>query len=47
MNDKKSRRTKILKEREWYRKKIVEMIRNIENTWILNEIVRFIENITK
>lgn len=47
MNDKKSSKTKILKEKEWYRKKIVEMIRNIENTWILNEIVRFIENITK
>lgn len=37
----------ILREKEWYREKIVEMVNQINNSWILNEIIRFIENITK
>lgn len=38
MNDKKSRKTKILKEREWYRKKIVDMVSCIDNETILKKI---------
>ncbi len=38
---------KVMKEKEWYKKKIVEMTKDIENVWILQEIVRFIENIQK
>lgn len=35
------------REVEKYREKIVEMINEIENLWILNEIKRLISNITK
>lgn len=38
MNNKKSSKEKVLKEREWYRKKIVEMVSGIVNETILKKI---------
>lgn len=35
------------REKEWYKQKISELTQEIENVWILQEIVRFIENIQK
>lgn len=32
---------------EWYRKKIIEIVNQIEDVWILNQIHKFIENIIK
>lgn len=37
----------VMLEKEWYKKKILEEIGEIESAWILNEILRFIENIQR
>lgn len=37
----------ITREKDWYREKIVEMINNIEDLWILEQILKCIINITK
>lgn len=34
-------------EKENYMKEIIEMIEKIENIWILNQILQFIQNMTK
>lgn len=34
-------------EKEVYMKEIVEMMEKIENIWILNQILQFIQNMTK
>lgn len=36
-----------LREREFYKQKIIEMVEEIENQWILEQIFRFIKNMTK
>lgn len=36
-----------LKEKEYYKVKIHEMVEKIENVWILNQIMEFIHNMTK
>ena len=37
----------MLKEKEFYKEKIVEMVKEINDTWLLEQIFRFIHNITK
>lgn len=37
----------VFKEKEWYKKKIVETINRIEDAWILEQIHRCIENLLK
>lgn len=37
----------VLRESDWNKRKIIDMVDQISNVWILNEIIRFIENITK
>lgn len=44
---KETRETVNFNEKEWYRERIIEMVGQIENIWILGQIVKFIENITK
>lgn len=34
-------------EKEYYRQKIIEMVGKIESLWILEQILRFIKNMTK
>lgn len=36
-----------LNEKAYYREKIIEMVGEIENLWILGQILRVIVNITK
>ena len=40
-------RTEIFDEKAWYREKIESEVVKISDTWILNQIYRFIINITK
>lgn len=47
MKNEKETRKSILREKDWYRKKITKMVNQIDSSWILNEIIKFIENITK
>lgn len=35
------------KQKENIKKEIIEMVKRIESLWILNEIYRYIKNITK
>ena len=35
------------REMDYYKEKIIEKIKDIKNPWILNQILRFIINITK
>ncbi len=37
----------VLLEKSWYKKKILENIEEINSTWILSEILRFVENVKK
>lgn len=34
-------------DKETYKKKIIDMVEKIENTWILEQILQFILNMTK
>lgn len=43
----KAKKTIILREKEEYRKKITDMVNQIENVWILCQIIKFVKNITK
>lgn len=36
-----------LTEKEYYKEKIIDKIRKIDNLWVLSQIIRFVENITK
>lgn len=36
-----------LTEKEYYKEKIIDKIRKIDNLWVLNQIIRFVENITR
>ena len=36
-----------IRAKEFYRERIIEMAKEIHDTWILNQIYRFIINITK
>ena len=38
---------KVFKEKEWYREKIVEMVEQIEDVWILEQIHKFVINMTE
>lgn len=35
------------RERDYYREKIIELIKNIENTWVLNQILQFTVSMMK
>lgn len=43
----KIKKEQISNENDSYKKKIYENLKKINNTWILNQILIFIENITK
>lgn len=47
MNNKEKSIEIITREKEQYKKNIMGLLNDIENVWILQEIVRFIENIKK
>lgn len=34
-------------EKKFYKEKIIEMVEKIESVWILNQIMQFIQNMTK
>lgn len=36
-----------LTEKEYYKDKIIDKIKNIDNVWILSQIARFVENVTR
>jgi len=36
-----------MKEKEVYRERIIQMVKEINDTWVLEQIMRFIRNITK
>lgn len=46
-NKEKIKETQFFTETERYRKEIYKMVSEIDQTWILMEIIRFIQNITK
>lgn len=47
MKNEKEMKENPVAEMNQYKQKISEMVKSIENTWILKEIIRFIENIQK
>lgn len=44
---KKTKTTVIFKEKEWYREKIIEMVNQINDAWILKTIHAFVVGMTK
>lgn len=47
MKKKKSKKDSVLKEKEAYKKRIIDMVENINDEWILKQIYRMIINIAK
>lgn len=43
---KKEHGNEVLKEKEWYKQKITEMVIDIDSTWILNQVFKFIKNVS-
>lgn len=39
-------KTDVQDERKWYRERIIEMVREVEDVWILEQICKFVVNMT-
>lgn len=43
---KERKKSEIFHGKEWYRERIIEMVRQIDDWWILKQVLLFIQNIT-
>lgn len=37
----------VMREKEWYRERIIEMVKRVDDSWVLKQIYRCIKSLTK